>query len=38
MNEKKNGAASAGTDDTLRTHEHYCIFYQTQESICKGRR
>ena len=38
MNEKKNGAALAGTDNALRTHEHYYIFYQTQESVCKGRR
>lgn len=38
MTEKRNGAVSAATDNALRTHEHYYIFYQTQESVCKGRR
>lgn len=38
MTEKRNGPASEATDSTVRTHEHYFIFYQTQQSICKGRR
>ena len=38
MAEKKIGPAPAGTEDTVRTHEHYFTIYQISQKKATGRR